>query len=78
MRRWRRRSMTLTAESRVALVRCATCPRPANYRQPDYRQAQFLAHLIAMKDQHPQTRERRRAEPGEAIAAYRAAAGPLT
>jgi hypothetical protein len=37
-----------------------------------YRQAAFLAHLIAVKDQHPQTRERRRAEPGEAIAAYRA------
>jgi len=36
------------------------------------RQAVFLAHLIAVKDQHPQTRERRRAEPGEAIAAYRA------
>jgi hypothetical protein len=38
----------------------------------DYRQAAFLAHLIAMKTQAPQTRERRRAEPGEAIAAYRA------
>jgi hypothetical protein len=25
-----------------------------------------------MKDQHPQTRERRRAEPDEALAAYRA------
>ena len=37
-----------------------------------YRQAAFLAHLIAVKDQHPQTRERRRAEPGEALAAYRA------
>ena len=40
----------------------------------DYRHAAFLAHLIAMKAQAPQTRERRRAEPGEAIAAYRAAA----
>ncbi len=40
-----------------------------------YRQAAFLAHLIATKDQSPQTRERRRAEPGDAIAAYRAAAG---
>jgi len=36
-----------------------------------YRQAASLAHLIAVKDQHPQTRERLRAEPGEAIAAYR-------
>ena len=37
-----------------------------------YRQAAFLVHLITVKDQHPRTRERRRAEPGEAIAAYRA------
>jgi len=39
-----------------------------------YRQAAFLAHLLAVKDQHAQTRERRRAEPQEAIAAYRATA----
>ena len=37
-----------------------------------YRPAEFLAHLIAMKEQHPQTRERRRVAPAEAIAAYRA------
>jgi hypothetical protein len=45
-------------------------------RQPSgsHRQAAFLAHLIATKDQLPQTRERRRAEPAEAIAAYRAGA----
>jgi hypothetical protein len=41
-------------------------------RQPVHRHAPFLAHLIAVKDQHPQTRERRRAEPNEALAAYRA------
>jgi hypothetical protein len=35
-------------------------------------QAPFLAQLLAMKDQHPQTRERRRAEPDEVLAAYRA------
>jgi hypothetical protein len=39
-----------------------------------YRQAPFLAQLLAMRDQHPQTRERRRAEPSVAIAAYRSAA----
>jgi hypothetical protein len=33
--------------------------------------AGFLAHLIATADQLPQTRERRRAEPEDAIAAYR-------
>jgi hypothetical protein len=38
------------------------------------RQAAFLAHLIATKEMAPQTRERRRAEPNEAIAAYRAVA----
>jgi len=37
-----------------------------------YRPAAFLAHLIATKDQLPQTRDRRRVEPHEAIAAYRA------
>ena len=39
-----------------------------------YRPAEFLAHLIATKEQHPQTRERRRVAPAEAIAAYRAVA----
>jgi hypothetical protein len=39
-----------------------------------YRQAPFLAQLLAMKDQHPQTRERRRAEPNDALAAYRTTA----
>ena len=38
------------------------------------RQAPFLAQLLATKDQHPQTRERRRAEPDQALAAYRATA----
>ena len=39
-----------------------------------FRQAPFLAQLIAIKDQHPQTRERRCLEPREAAAAYRATA----
>ena len=38
------------------------------------RYAPFLAQLVATKDQHPQTRERRRAEPDVAVAAYRATA----
>jgi hypothetical protein len=56
-------------ESRALVVQDAAIQREpgAVYRQPA-----FLAHLIAMKEQHPQTRERRRAEPSEAIAAYRA------
>jgi hypothetical protein len=36
-------------------------------------QAAYLAHLIATKEKAAQTRERRRAEPTEAIAAYAAA-----
>jgi hypothetical protein len=48
----------------------AACESTESYRQPA-----FLAHLIATRDHSPQTRERRRAEPGEALAAYRAAAG---
>jgi len=39
---------------------------------PIFRQAPFLAQLIATKDHHPQTRERRRADPADAIDAYRA------
>jgi hypothetical protein len=38
-----------------------------------FREAEFLAHLIATKDHAPQTCARRRAEPAEAIAAYSAA-----
>ncbi len=42
--------------------------------QPQYRNVAFLAQLIATKEQHPQTRERRRADPSEVLAAYRAVA----
>ena len=57
-------------ESR-ALV--ALAPIAKRERAASFREAPFLAQLIATRDQLPQTRERRRAEPGEAIAAYRAA-----
>jgi hypothetical protein len=61
-----------TAVASRALV--ALSPATAMREAPQaYCQAPFLAHLLAMKDQHPQTRERRRAEPNEAIAVYRAA-----
>jgi hypothetical protein len=39
--------------------------------------AQFVAHLIATRMQVPQTRERRRAEPEEAIAVYRSMTKPV-
>ncbi|HXX26082.1 MAG TPA: hypothetical protein VEJ40_05435 [Pseudolabrys sp.] len=64
------------AEGR-ALVAVAPPPRQASTVPGNHRQAPFLAHLLAVRDQHAQTRERRRAEPHEAIAAYRAAAGLL-
>jgi hypothetical protein len=54
----------------LVMITPASAPGPA--ARP--RQAAFLAHLIATKEQIPQTRERRRAEPHEAIAAYRAMA----
>ena len=43
-------------------------------RATGHQHAPFLAHLVAIKDQHPQTRERRRAEPDVVLAAYRATA----
>jgi len=43
-------------------------------RHADHPHAPFVAHLLAVKGQHPQTRERRRADPNEALAAYRATA----
>jgi hypothetical protein len=46
----------------------------ATEAQLGYRNVAFLAQLIATKDQHPQTRERRRADPTDVVAAYRAAA----
>jgi hypothetical protein len=49
----------------VAIRPVAPSARPARRAA-----APFLAQLIAAKDQHPQTRERRRAEPQEALAAY--------
>ena len=56
-------------ESRALVVTGSAATRePA----ASYREATFLAQLIANRQQLPQTRERRRAEPGEAIAAYRA------
>ena len=62
------------AQTEQAVSRALVALSPANaaHSAPEcYRQASFLAHLLATKDQHPQTRERRRAGPDEALAAYR-------
>jgi hypothetical protein len=50
----------------------ACAPRLAAHRPG----ARFLAHLIAMAAQAPQTRSRRRAGPGEATTAYAALERP--
>lgn len=60
------------AEPGRALVALAS--QPSGEPAPNYRGANFLAQLIAARDHAPQTRERRRAEPMEALAAYRATA----
>lgn len=61
------------AEPSRAIV--ALAPPSTVHEAPSrYLQATFLTQLLATKDDHPQTRERRRAEPAEALAAYRATA----
>ncbi len=57
-------------QSRALVVTEPVVPEPVARPRP----AAFLAHLIATKEKVPQTRERRRAEPTEAIAAYRTVA----
>jgi hypothetical protein len=59
----------------TALVPIAASDSPAPLDHPAARpRADFLAQLIATLAQAPQTRVRRRAEPGEAVAAYGARA----
>ena len=55
-----------------ALVVVAPVPQESHPHRATPRPAAFLAHLIATARQVPQTRERRRAELGEVIAAYQA------
>ena len=61
----------LPSEGR-ALVPVESQASPASCHPPTRRVAAFLAHLIATARHLPQTRERRCAEPAEAIAAYQA------
>jgi hypothetical protein len=56
-----------------ALVPTASPPQSTAPHPPARRVAAFVAHLIATARHAPQTCERRRAEPAEVIAAYRAA-----
>ncbi len=59
--------------SHRALVPLERIENRAHAACVEARSPAFLAHLIAAAKQVPQARERRRAEPAEAVAAYRAA-----
>jgi hypothetical protein len=62
-------------ESRALVVIAPPAPKAHKPDRPmAYRDAPFMAQLIATKAQMPQTRSRRRAEPQDALAAYRAVA----
>jgi hypothetical protein len=65
-------SETTGSESRALVALDPLQGRSEN--TASYRYAPFVAHLVATKDQHPQTRERRRADPNDALAAYRTTA----
>ncbi|MBV9348408.1 MAG: hypothetical protein JO245_10575 [Pseudolabrys sp.] len=60
----------LPAESRALVPVHAAIQRDLNAKP---RSAAFLAQLIAAKEQVPQARDRRRAEPSDAMHAYQAA-----
>jgi hypothetical protein len=55
-----------------ALVPLAGHTRDAHPHRPIRRAASFIAQLLASTGRLPQAREKRRAEPTEVIAAYRA------
>jgi hypothetical protein len=60
-----------------ALVPVEREMRGVRLHRPTRRAANFLTHLIATAHHLPQTRERRRAEPSEVIAAYQASIARL-
>jgi hypothetical protein len=53
-----------------SLITLALAGAAASTRQAHGQRADFIAHLIAVRLQAPQTRARRRAEPEDATAAY--------
>jgi hypothetical protein len=62
---------TLPSSSR-ALVTLAAPAHDAHPHRPIQRVASFLAQLLANAGRLPQARDKRRADPAEVIAAYRA------
>lgn len=72
-RRFVRRNETREAvpvESRAIIPVAPPAPSERTVIHTRYPAAPFLAHLIATHMHAPQTRERRRAEPETAVAAY--------
>ena len=63
---------TDSLSSSRALVTTATQAPGAHPHRPIQRAASFLAQLLANAGRLPQAREKRRADPAEVIAAYRA------
>jgi hypothetical protein len=61
------------ASSRALIPLTPAEPSETSMRSRTHADASFLAHLIATDQKLPQTRERRRAEPRDVIAAYRTA-----
>jgi len=53
-----------------SVITQASAAAAASARQAHGQRADFIAHLIAVRLQAPQTRARRRAEPEDAAAAY--------
>jgi hypothetical protein len=63
--------------SQYALVAIAPSAGERLGRRPVRRAASFLAHLIATAGHQPQTRQHRRADAAEVIAAYQATIAKL-
>ena len=62
----------LPSSSRALVTLAAAEPYDAHPHRPIQRVSTFLTQLIANARKLPQAREKRRAEPAEVIAAYRA------
>lgn len=75
--RQREQGLAETGSSR-AMITIAPASSVGHDPSPSYRPAPFLAHLIATREQFPQTRERRRLEPADAVRAYQTALSETT
>jgi hypothetical protein len=67
---------TLAAESRAVVPLAPIMPSELGPAARRYPLANFLAHLIAVRERAPQTRRRARAAPRDATAAYAATQAP--